>query len=494
MKKILLGILAVVIVVLVLCYFLAFSPFGNGLGAQIAQKRINKKYKNLDFKINKFVLRPNKLRLDASFKGAKLSIGGNISIFTLGLDLVYDENITDLQPLAKSLKQNFSGALLSKGTIKGKHEKYLIKGIEKLAGGEGNYTIGLNGSHLTSLKLDAKNLQVKALEAMLGKSSYVAGGTLELKANIKNANIHKLDGNVTTKLSGVKLSKNKLNDDFSLGIKKDISLDSTSSSILKNTNIASSMELDSNLGNIKIKKSTYDLEDKALNASYQVFVPNLAVLNNISGAKLQGEVNILGKIKKSKNLIIDGHSFLLGGELSFVLKNNNLNANLNHVRLKSFLKMLSYPQIFDSYTSAKISYNLKKKIGDLKGEMSDGHFMKNQLSEMLIKFTSFDLNSEIYKKIFFDSKIDQDILNSKLDMQSKNTRIKVLSSTINLKKLKIDSILRIKIKKAVFDSRISGDLKHPDMKVDLSKLVEAQFKKRIGSKIGRRLNLSKIFK
>jgi len=493
MKKILLGILVTIIVVVVLCYFLAFSPFGNGLGAQIAQKKINKEYKNLNFKINKFVLRPTKLRLDASFDGAKLNVSGNISIFTLGLNLVYDLNVTDLKPLANSFKQNFNGTYFTKGTIKGKHELYLVKGMDNLAGGEGNYTVKLDGSHIKSLKLDVKNLKVKKLEAMLGKSSYITGGSLELNANIKNANFHKLDGNITSRFSKITLSKRKLNKDFSLGLQKNLKLNFVSNSILKKNKISSSMDLNSSLGNIKIKKSELDIKKKNLSADYQIFIPNLAVFNKISGAKLQGEVSVLGKIKKDKNFIVDGHSNLLGGEVNFVLKNNKINANLNHVRLKYFLKTLSYPQIFDSYTNARLSYNLKNKNGTLKGEMIDGHFLKNQLSEMLIRFTSFDLNSEIYKKIFFASKIDQNILNSKIDMQSKNTRIQVLSSAINLKKSKVDSILRIKIKNAVFDSTISGDLRHPDMRVNLSKIIEAQFKKKIGSKIGHRLDLSKIF-
>ena len=190
-----------------------------------------------------------------------------------------------------------------------------------------------------------------------------------------------------------------------------------------------------------------------------------------------------GNIKKDKDLLVTGNSELFDGKLTYKLLNDDFTANIDGVELLNVMHMLYYPEIFTSKTKLDLNYNLLKQKGNIKGNLINGQFKKNEYSTIINNFARFDLTKEVYKSVDLNSDINKNIIKSTINMKSNLTQIDVEPSTIDLEKSTIDALVATDIKGIKFDTKLSGPLTSPNVKVDTQKLLKTGLNEKAKEKI-----------
>jgi glutaredoxin len=85
------------------------------------------------------------------------------------------------------------------------------------------------------------------------------------------------------------------------------------------------------------------------------------------------------------------------------------------------------------------------------------------------------------------SQINQKVIDSVVAMESAYTSIDVPQSRVDLEAQTIDADLNLKIKKLEVASKITGNIKSPNIKIDASKLLENKAKEKLEEKIKEKL-------
>jgi ribosome-associated translation inhibitor RaiA len=177
--------------------------------------------------------------------------------------------------------------------------------------------------------------------------------------------------------------------------------------------------------------------------------------------------------------------------LNFNLKDNDFNATANSIGIKELTYMLYQPQIFDSKGNFKIDYNLLVKKGILKGNLTNGHFLSNDFSNLINQLAKFDLTREIYEMVDINSDINQSVLTSTINMKSKNTQIDMNNSILDLENNTIEAKLDTKIKNTSFSINVNGNTSNPKISLDTKDLLKEQLDKQLDKnrdKIEEKLN------
>ncbi|MGB5793037.1 MAG: hypothetical protein WBG68_09300, partial [Poseidonibacter sp.] len=140
MKKLFLGLSALIITTILAIYIVLFTQSGNDFVASYIEKTINKDQKDVGFKINDFTLTMNSINFYATIKNdSKISISGDLELFKKRVDLKYDINIKDLSALQNITKQKLNGPFSTSGTFVGDTVLSQIKGISDIAQSKTNY-------------------------------------------------------------------------------------------------------------------------------------------------------------------------------------------------------------------------------------------------------------------------------------------------------------------------------------------------------------------
>ena len=158
------------------------------------------------------------------------------------------------------------------------------------------------------------------------------------------------------------------------------------------------------------------------------------------------------------------------------LLNDNFKASTNGIELKEATYMMYYPKVFDSKANLNLDYNLAKKTGKLNGALVNGHFLSNEFSTLLNQLAKFDLTKEVYESVDVKSDINDKIIKSVINMKSKNTKIDVTSSTLDLNKSNIDADITANILKYTIGIDVSGNMTKPNVKFDTGDLLKSKAK------------------
>ena len=97
------------------------------------------------------------------------------------------------------------------------------------------------------------------------------------------------------------------------------------------------------------------------------------------------------------------------------------------------------------------------------------------------------LQERFNEKVDLKSDINDNIINSVVDMKSKNTSIVVPSSTINTKNNTVIALIQSKIKDYSFDTTVKGNLSNPKVSVDTKAFLKSAAGKKIKEKYKEKL-------
>jgi hypothetical protein len=149
--------------------------------------------------------------------------------------------------------------------------------------------------------------------------------------------------------------------------------------------------------------------------------------------------------------------------------------------------MLYYPEIFKSNIKLDLDYDIATKKGLSKLITNNGQFLTNQTTDLLKKFTQYDLTMEIYDITNLTTKIDNTKLINDLYMKSKNSEIKSKVFDIDTATSLINADLTLKYRKYDMGLTLKGAIADPKVKLDISKTIENKAKEKLKETINEKL-------
>ena len=314
MKKIFLSLSLIIILILGSIYGLLFTKFGNNIVSSYIEEKVNLDQKDVKLKVNDFTLTLNYLNFDAWINdNSKINISGDLSLFQKSVDLKYDIKINDLSTLKNLTKQEFKGPLSTSGIFIGNEQEAIIQGVSDIAQSQTKYYFNLEDFEPKNINIQVKNAKIEDLLVLLNKPQY-AKGDLTIHADIKNADLSKLDGMIIAKITDGKINNDVVNSEFNQGFKSAINFQSEINAILTPNKAEVKSNLNSSLGEISMNKTTIDLSTNNIKTDYKIDIKNLAKLEGIISKKLNGEFLTDGNLKAfDKTIQLEGSSDVFEG-------------------------------------------------------------------------------------------------------------------------------------------------------------------------------------
>ena len=386
----------------------------------------------------------------------------------------YKIDVKNLNKLEGVIGKKLNGEFLTTGNIVVENSIISVLGSSNILDSDASYNFDIRNSNLENINFKIENAKLEKLFHILNEPVYLTGN-LGIQGDIKSAKADNLDGLIISKISQGKIINEVVNAVFKQEIKDTVNIDLQIDTSLIANDAISKAHIKSNVANIIVEKAIFNLKEASFNSDYLLKISSLNNLKDFTKTKLRGSFDLKGEVQnKNNSLLVNGNSNILGGDLKFVLKDNDFNASINNISVKELTYMLYQPEIFDSRGSFKVDYNLLVKKGTLIGNLVNGHFLANNFSNLINQLSKFDLTREVYETVNVNSDVNQSVLTSSINMKSKNTTIDINNSVLDLENSTIDAKLDAKIKESSFSVNIKGDTTNPKISLDTKDLLKEQ--------------------
>ena len=431
--------------------------------------------------------------IDASFLGKNAQIKselftsiGNLFLEKTLVDLEKNRVVSDykfeaknLQKLQSVIGRNLIGDFNTTGNILYDNSILSVDGNSDIFESSTAFRFKLEDSIAKDISFKVENTKIEKLLSFLNEPIY-ATGDLNLQGDIKNSSFDKLSGTIISNISDAKLVNEVVNAVFKQELKTPVNFDLALNNNLVPNKVVSKMVLNSSIANLSVENAVYDLLEGVLKSDYLLKISSLDNLKDFTKTKLRGKLDIKGELeKKDLFLSMTGKSSVIGGDLDFTLKNDDLIATLNNASVKELTYMMYKPEFFDSKGNFTLNYNTITKKGNLVGKLLNGHFLPNDFSILINQLAKFDLTKEIYETVDLNSDINDKQLTSNLLMKSKNTQIESKDAFIDLEKNFIDAKLNTQIKTRGFNVSLKGEMNKPKISLDAKDLLQNELDRKL---------------
>ncbi|MEE8431818.1 MAG: hypothetical protein V3S16_11255, partial [Candidatus Desulfatibia sp.] len=423
------------------------------------------------------------IRYDVKFVSnlAKIGSSGTIAPQTMAMDLAYNLAVKKLELFTPVIGMQMRGPLKLVGTVNGDKKHLRIKGQSDLAGSQTRFEAEFQDFKPKAIQIDIKHLKLKSLLFMLAQPSY-AGGTLDARVTIDDARAESLKGRITTTLSNGKVDVATVAREFDLKV-PEIRFNAETTSILKENLIDTAASVTSSLASLNVKRARFNVKEALLTSDYRVDIPDLDKLYLLTERHLDGAVRITGEIKKGKDLDVKAYADTLGGAFDAKLHNDDLHAELKNLQTMEIMKMLIYPQVFESSLTGILDYNLKTRKGKLDATLAEGRFVPNVMTILVDQLAGFDLSRERFEG-HLTSSINGEKIVAELALRSNNASVTGEGVKLNTKTKQIDARLHIVANDNPIDVNIRGHVGNPKVDVDVKNLLKREAEKYIEKQIG----------
>ena len=486
MKKTAIVIISAVLLLVIIIFGLLFTQPGNNIIKPVIESKLNANLTQ-KIKLETFSLRPSTFKIKLILgKDSYISAKGNYGLFTKTIDAEYDIKIAQLENISPITKMNLRGPFSTGGYIKGSKKLMNISGTSNLALSRTDYHLTIKKLKIASIDMSMKNAKLEKILYMLNKPQY-AEANLNINAKLSGMESKKTNGRIISALSSGY---------FNSGVIKkrlDLTMPQTTFNVsaytdVKNSEAISRIKANSSIAKLIINKMIFQMNSSTLKSDYKLIVPNLDKLYFVTNQHLRGNITINGNIEKDKNFIVTADSNTLGGKANLKLFGSKATAAIRNIQAVKLTNMLMYPRIFDSRLNADAVYSLKTKKGTINANLINGHILPNKMTFLLRHMARFDITREIYKKTNIVSRINDKIITSDLDMESRLTHITSKDAVVDMKNRKVDAKLRVDIKKKPVYVKIKGDINHPEVKLDVKALFMKKIQKKINKQIPKGIN------
>lgn len=411
MKKLFLSLTLLIVIILGSVYGILFTKYGNGIVASYIEEKVNSGQNDVKLKVEDFTLTLKNLNFDASINdNSKINISGDLSLFKKSVDLKYDIKINELSTLKNLTKQEFKGPLVTSGIFTGNDQEAIIQGVSDIAQSQTKYYFNLEDFEPKNINIQVKNAKIEDLLVLLNKPLY-AKGDLNVLADIKNANLSKLDGMIVAKVSNGKVNNEVINSEFKQGFESTINFQSDINAILTPNKAEVKSNLISALGEIYMNKTTIDLSANSVKSDYKIDIKNLAKLEGVISKKLNGQFITNGSFKAFDETIqIEGNSDIFEGITKYNgefvnSKASNIKFSIENAKLEKFLQVLNEP----IYTTGDLNIegdiknaDLNKLEGSIISKIDNGSIV-NEVANVVFK-------QDLKEKLNYNLEIDTSLV------------------------------------------------------------------------------------
>ena len=487
MKKVIIGFVVFLLVVVLGAYILLFTQIGNNILKPTVQEKLSGALKK-HITVEQFSLRPSTLKLVCSFKGKKfLTVVGKLSLFSKSMDLNYSVYIPEISDFTGNTK--IRGSLNTRGRVFGSFNSFNVVGRAKAFGGLVDYSVKIVNKKPYDLIVNGKGLKLEQALSMLDMPVY-ADGVISIKAKFVNLAGGSAEGRAVLKLSRGMTNPTVIKKQFNIEnvrVPFTVLVYATAQGRLLHVKA----NLKSKVVNFKLLNSDINLENFSAKGVFKLAVPDLNRLYFLTKRHMKGRFVADGNFKKDKNLVINAVSKSLArGVLNLNFVNGNVKVNYKNGKLVKLLDMLEYPKVFDSTVSLNLVYSLNTKRGESHIKLINGHFLPNRMSYLLNTLAGFDITRELYRLSTIDSKINNMVIVSNLFMKSRLTEITSKNAYVNLKTNRVDATLNVMIAHKPLKVLIKGDLNKPNVKINIKGYIKSRLKKKLKKGLKKRLEKS----
>ena len=431
------------------------------------------------------ILTPNKAEIKSNLISPIAEVFMNRTIIDLSTNDIktdYKIEVKNLNKLEGIIAKKLNGEFLTNGSFKSFNETIQIEGSSNIFEGITKYTTEFKDSKISNIKFAIESAKLEKFLQVINEPIY-ATGDLNIQADIKNANLDKLEGVINSKITNGLVVNEVTNTIFKQDLKEKVNFDLYVDTDLIPNQAVSKAVLETTLGNLTTKNSIYNLKENAFNSDYLLNIPQLDKLKDVVKMSLKGKLDISGELyNKENSMSLNGKSDTLGGTFDFDLKNDKLNANLKNIDIQELSSMLDYSKIFDSKANFNLDYDLLTKKGNLLGKLTNGHLLENNFVTLVNQLAKVELTKEVYETFDVNTKINDRILTSDLIMKSQNTQLNIKDSILDLEKNLIDAKINTTIKDKTLDINLKGETSSPQISLDAKDLLKEQINKKIEKK------------
>lgn len=405
MKKLFFTLSVIVILILSSIYGVLFTKYGNNVVASYIEDKVNTGQQDVKLKVNDFTLTLTHLNFDAWINdNSEINISGDLSLFKKSVDLKYDIKVNDLATLKNLTKQEFKGPLFTSGIFIGNDQEAIIQGTSDVAKSQTKYYFNLENYEPRNINIQVKNAKIEDLLTLLNKPTYIKGD-LNILADIKNANISKLDGMIVSKIVNAKINNEIVNKEFNQTLQAPISFQSDINAILTPNKAEVKSNLISSIAEIFMNRTIIDLSTNDFKTDYKIDVKNLNKLEGIIAKKLNGEFLTNGSLKAfDKTIQIEGSSSVLEGITKYNAefkdsKISNIKFAIESAKLEKLLQIINEP----IYATGDLNIegdiknaNLDKLDGMINSRITNGLII-NEVANTIFKQNLIEkLNFDLY--------------------------------------------------------------------------------------------------
>ena len=431
------------------------------------------------------ILTPNKAEIKSNLISPIAEVFMNRTIIDLSTNDIktdYKIEVKNLNKLEGIIAKKLNGEFLTNGSFKSFNETIQIEGSSNIFEGITKYTTEFKDSKISNIKFAIESAKLEKFLQVINEPIY-ATGDLNIQADIKNANLDKLEGVINSKITNGLVVNEVTNTIFKQDLKEKVNFDLYVDTDLIPNQAVSKAVLETTLGNLTTKNSIYNLKENAFNSDYLLNIPQLDKLKDVVKMSLKGKLDISGELyNKENSMLLNGKSDTLGGTFDFDFKNDKLNANLKNIDIQELTSMLDYSKIFDSKANFNLDYDLLTKKGNLLGKLTNGHLLENNFVTLVNQLVKVELTKEVYETFDINTKINDRILTSDLIMKSQNTQFNIKDSILDLEKNLIDAKINTTIKDKTLDINLKGETSSPQISLDAKDLLKEQINKKIEKK------------
>lgn len=415
--------------------------------------------KNIEYNVN---FDSNLARLDSKGRidPVSLNINSDFRIFIAKLELL--ESLTNTK---------LKGDLSLKGKIVGDKKQSFLTLRSDLAKSDTNLHINLKEFRPVSIEGEIKMLNMHTLLYMLDQPAYLKAGNLDMDININSLSKGNMDGTINTIIKSGILNDETIKKYFDQNIPKNTTLTANLDTKLEKNLAVTKGSIKSSLADISVKELTYNIKNDILTTNNKITINDFSRLEPIIGRKLRGEALIDLKAKSGNDLKIDIGSKILQGDLKIGILNEHANIHIKDIDINDLSYMLYYPQIYTGKANGRVKADTKKQKADFDLDLKNGHFTKNELTDLVLQTLKLDLTKEIFSKALIKGTRNKNIINTDIYMESPRLIIKSRKSVIDTEKQLIDTILTLKHKHYVFDVKIKGDINSPRISSNIGEII-----------------------
>lgn len=448
MKKLFLGLTLLIVIIIIGVYGLLFTPSGNTFVASFIEKKVNEGQKDVNMKVNDFKLTTKEILFNATLdENSTINLEGALNIFAKRVDLTYDLKIEDLGKLENITNQKLNGAFSTTGTIKGDKTEAFVKGVSNVASGHTTYDVKLVDFKPSNILYNMKGAKIEELLHIVNQPKY-ANGILDIDANIKNADISKLDGIVTSKISNGILNAKLLNKELKQNPKTPITFTANTTTNLVPNMANTKVDFDSSIANLDVQKANVNLQTSVIKSDYNLFVKDLAKLEALINQKFNGSFTTTGTARIDNGIIkVKGGSDIFTSDTRYDIKIINskpeyINVTVKEAKIQELLVLLNQP----NYANGLMNIDAKIKNADIKN--LDGKILTTILeSKVNNKVVNKQFQQKLKQSIVFKGDIVTDLEKtqaiSKVDLNTSVTNLDMDRAVFDIEKGEFISDYRI---------------------------------------------------